>query len=476
MAVVSLRSCFALLHLAAAGMACLPATALGQPANDGCDNAALVTAGAPVIGTAQGATNDGESFCNLEPSGDIYHRFVTTVAGTYTFTLCEGTTWDTAISLHTDCPADLFTNIACDDDGCRPDGSSAFGIASTLTIDLPAGQSYIIRVSGFDSSAALGLYTLTVVAPAPAVGGCCLGGACSVQTQAVCATAAGSYRGDWNTCTPRAGQMTTYAAAGGAIAIPDNTTHAGGAASTINVLDSFTVSDVAVELTLTHPFAGDLTATLTHGASPVTATLMQRIGGGGSGDDSNFAGTYVFSDGGFDTIWQSAVDSAPTSTSIIPMAPHRAADRFANTVSLRGLFAGQSSLGSWTLRISDNNLADSGTLESWRLTLDRVGGDPCDVTTGACCNGSSCMIATPGACVGPNRRHVGLGTICNVPGNLITPCCKADFNQVGGVTVQDIFDYLVAYFQSQPTADTNGGGLSVQDLFDFLVAFFSGCA
>jgi subtilisin-like proprotein convertase family protein len=457
---------------AALWLAAAPSTA--QPGNDACANATVVTAAAPVVGTVEGASNDGESFCNLEPTGDVYHRFVTTVAGTHTFTVC-GATWDTVLSLHTGCPADALSTVACDDDGCRPDGSSAFGIASSLTIDLPAGQAYIVRVSAFDGLASPGLYTLSVIAPAPAVGACCLGASCSVQTQAVCVTAGGNYRGDWNTCTARAGQPMTFDGPTGAIAIPDNTTHAGGVTSTINVTESFTVSDVVVELTLTHPFAGDLTATLSHGMPEVTATLMQRIGGGAFGDDSNFAGTYVFSDSGFDTIWQAAVNNAPNSTSIVPTGPHRAADRFANTVSLRGQFAGQSSLGAWTLRVSDNNLADTGTLEGWRLRLDRAGGDPCDLTTGACCQGSNCMLATQAICAGPNRAFAGAGTICNVPGNLSTPCCKADFNHVGGQTVQDIFDYLVAYFQSQPDADTNGGGLSVQDLFDFLVSYFAGC-
>ncbi len=55
--------------------------------------------------------------------------------------------------------------------------------------------------------------------------------------------------------------------------------------------------------------------------------------------------------------------------------------------------------------------------------------------------------------------------------------CRADFNGVGGVTVQDIFDFLVAYFANLPSADFNGvGGVTVQDIFDFLVAYFAGCA
>ncbi len=61
---------------------------------------------------------------------------------------------------------------------------------------------------------------------------------------------------------------------------------------------------------------------------------------------------------------------------------------------------------------------------------------------------------------------------------LRSPCrtCPADFNRSGNVTVQDIFDFLIAYFAGDSSADFNGvGGVTVQDIFDFLVAYFAGC-
>jgi hypothetical protein len=57
-----------------------------------------------------------------------------------------------------------------------------------------------------------------------------------------------------------------------------------------------------------------------------------------------------------------------------------------------------------------------------------------------------------------------------------SPCsCRADFNQNGTLEVQDIFDFLNAWFAGLPSADFNGGGLAVQDIFDFLNAWFAGC-
>lgn len=60
--------------------------------------------------------------------------------------------------------------------------------------------------------------------------------------------------------------------------------------------------------------------------------------------------------------------------------------------------------------------------------------------------------------------------------NFREPECLADFNGEGGVTVQDIFDFLAAYFGNDPRADVNDSGdVTVQDIFDYLSAYFTGC-
>jgi hypothetical protein len=67
-------------------------------------------------------------------------------------------------------------------------------------------------------------------------------------------------------------------------------------------------------------------------------------------------------------------------------------------------------------------------------------------------------------------------TISGLPVPNVPPACPADFNGTGGLSVQDIFDFLAAYFNGDLAADFNGvGGLSVQDIFDFLAAYFAGC-
>jgi hypothetical protein len=93
---------------------------------------------------------------------------------------------------------------------------------------------------------------------------------------------------------------------------------------------------------------------------------------------------------------------------------------------------------------------------------------PCPPPTGACCAGAACSITDQSACTGAFR---GPGTACG-PG----VCCRADFNYSQTLSVQDIFDFLAAYFTLDPRADINGvGGVTVQDIFDFLGLYFTGC-
>ncbi len=60
--------------------------------------------------------------------------------------------------------------------------------------------------------------------------------------------------------------------------------------------------------------------------------------------------------------------------------------------------------------------------------------------------------------------------------NPLKPKCVGDYNANGALSVQDIFDFLAAWFAGNILADTNGdGALAVQDIFDFLAAWFGGC-
>jgi hypothetical protein len=65
------------------------------------------------------------------------------------------------------------------------------------------------------------------------------------------------------------------------------------------------------------------------------------------------------------------------------------------------------------------------------------------------------------------------GTVLSDPATLTI--CRADYNCDGGVSSQDFFDFLAAFFGGN--ADFNvDGATNSQDFFDFLAAFFSGDA
>jgi hypothetical protein len=55
--------------------------------------------------------------------------------------------------------------------------------------------------------------------------------------------------------------------------------------------------------------------------------------------------------------------------------------------------------------------------------------------------------------------------------------CPADFNRSGSLEIQDIFDFLNAWFAGTCRADFDGAsGLQVSDIFAFLNAWFGGCS
>ncbi len=102
---------------------------------------------------------------------------------------------------------------------------------------------------------------------------------------------------------------------------------------------------------------------------------------------------------------------------------------------------------------------------------------PCAPPAGVCCAGVTCRTDTAANCTGANTLFVSTPA-CNGAGNNATPCCRADFNHVGGISVQDIFDFLSFWFAGSTTADFNGNGAgmpSVQSIFSFLSAWFAGC-
>ncbi|MCC6322599.1 MAG: hypothetical protein IT438_14315 [Phycisphaerales bacterium] len=85
------------------------------------------------------------------------------------------------------------------------------------------------------------------------------------------------------------------------------------------------------------------------------------------------------------------------------------------------------------------------------------------------------IVDDPAAAGGKSRSNIAsIRFFCGRAGCDI---CVADLSGDGTTTVEDIFQFLAAYFAGEIRADINASGaLSVQDIFDFLSAYFAGCA
>jgi hypothetical protein len=116
----------------------------------------------------------------------------------------------------------------------------------------------------------------------------------------------------------------------------------------------------------------------------------------------------------------------------------------------------------------------AGTINTGTLVTAGVVTVRGPASAAACCARLACFVAvSPSACFAAGG-FIAAGNVCGPA----TPasCCFADFNRDGAVSVQDLFDFLIAYQRGSATADLNASGsLTVQDVFDFLSAYFVGC-
>ncbi len=129
------------------------------------------------------------------------------------------------------------------------------------------------------------------------------------------------------------------------LGIPDN--DPAGVNSVINVNNPVTITDVNITVNITHTWDSDLTLTL---ISPSATSIELSSTNGGSGD--NYTNT-VFDD---DAINPITTGSAPFTGLYQPEG---------SLASLNG----ESSLGNWTLMISDAVDQDTGTLLDWSMEL-----------------------------------------------------------------------------------------------------------
>ncbi|MEZ5359360.1 MAG: choice-of-anchor J domain-containing protein [Candidatus Zixiibacteriota bacterium] len=165
-----------------------PCPVSNPPENDNCADATAIGDVTDLAWSTTEATLDGADDFIYSP--DIWYCYTASCTGEATASLC-GTTWDTRIQVYDGCTCDpIGTMLGEDDDGCP--GTVGASTASTLNFPVVAGNSYLIRVGGYQTNVGEGV--LTVFCTDMSQGACCYGdGTCSSpMTEEDCTTSGGA--------------------------------------------------------------------------------------------------------------------------------------------------------------------------------------------------------------------------------------------------------------------------------------------
>lgn len=489
--------------------ACRPA-----PSNDSCETAAVVAGPFPVsFSTAfpAAASDDQAVSCTTGTSGGVpavrfgvwYVYDSGADAGTLRFSQTGGP--DTIRAVFTGTCGSLV-EVSCLD----PEVNQTISVA-------PFTRYFVLLGTPGGAGTPTASYQLTFNEFTPVLGACCNATACSVVARSACP---GFWRGQGTTC----GVQPTYVADLAApVPIPDASL--AGVALPLTVPDTAgVVTDLDVQLTLTtHTYAGDLIVRLV-GPGGATVDLLARPGGGvsggctppaivlaGSSNDLG-AGVYTFDDQAPTTLFSSVLAGSLSGGSFRPSSCAGEAR------SLNAVFAGQPGAGTWTIQAFDLSPGDQGSIQGFGLIVNGVVFGPCDsagsccsgyacsVTFDAqscagtftmgqtcapnpclpptvlCCRGTTCAIIPPAQCTVP--AGVGVRVLfdlpCNVSGAAAAPCCYADFNHDDLVNLDDLFQYLAAWFGGDVAVYTKIGGdgaalPNFEDLLIYINLWFAGC-
>lgn len=120
--------------------------------NDDCSNAIPIGLGDTAFSTI-GATTDGPAHPECEESGDggvtgrdIWHTFESPSSGTLTISTCDQVDYDSDLVAYQGTCDNLILV------GCNDDGNSCSGYSSHLEIPVQQGQTYRLRVGGWNES------------------------------------------------------------------------------------------------------------------------------------------------------------------------------------------------------------------------------------------------------------------------------------------------------------------------------------
>ncbi len=302
------------------------------------------------------ATTDGEPspLCDFFPEfdddqveNDVWYAWTPAFDGTVTIATCDSTVVDTKMALYAGADCATGDPVACSEDGC--------GLQSTISVDVAAGEQYLIRLGVFPGAAVgQGSFSITTELDP---GACCLGSSCEISNERDCGAAGGFYLGDGAVCD--------FEAAGEPITVDGNIVdiEIGPNPGSDPVVDTVSIPDapaqigaVSVVVELGHEFFEDVAIDLTHDASGTTVRLLENA----CVDEGALDGVITFSDTGEDP-------SAICFGIAIPVTP---AEPLAGFVGLDGD-------STWTLTVTDDFLQGGGIFSAWSIEVDGIGESAC---------------------------------------------------------------------------------------------------
>jgi len=131
-----------------------------EAGNDTCTNPTTATDGTISFSTAEATTDAiaGGGLCvdTVDMLNDVWFCYAATCSGTATVSLC-GSGYDSTVYVYSDCICPQTAPLVCNDDGC---GSGVDARSSRTTFPAAQGQSYLIRIGGFEGDTGAGSLTV----------------------------------------------------------------------------------------------------------------------------------------------------------------------------------------------------------------------------------------------------------------------------------------------------------------------------
>lgn len=158
------------------GMGTVTLERLNVPDNDACQNAIAISLGSDQQFTTINATTDGPDHDPSNPcfqfgdpgaSADVWYTFTPTVSGTIEWSTCDDATFDTRLVVYqpgSACPPMPSDLYECNDDGIDCPANS---FRSQVFFDVVAGETYVLRLGGWNNQSGTGTFDLINNTPPP---------------------------------------------------------------------------------------------------------------------------------------------------------------------------------------------------------------------------------------------------------------------------------------------------------------------